>query len=73
MLKEKLDRFRATLQGKELTIYDERLVAEEPKTLQEIGDYYGISRERVRQLEARLQGKLKKYLQEEMGAAIEFR
>lgn len=73
MLKEKLDRFRATLQGKELTIYDERLVAEDPKTLQEIGDHYGISRERVRQLEARLQGKLKKYLQEEMGAAIQFR
>jgi RNA polymerase sigma-32 factor len=73
MLKEKLDRFRATLQGKELTIYDERLVAEDPKTLQEIGDHYGISRERVRQLEARLQGKLKKYLQDEMGAAIQFR
>ncbi|MBL8685734.1 MAG: RNA polymerase factor sigma-32 [Myxococcales bacterium] len=73
MLKEKLDRFRATLQGKELTIYDERLVAEDPKTLQEIGDHYGISRERVRQLEARLQGKLKKFLQEEMGAAIQFR
>jgi len=73
MLKEKLDRFRATLQGKELTIYDERLVAEDPKTLQEIGDHYSISRERVRQLEARLQGKLKKFLQEEMGAAIQFR
>ena len=73
ILKEKLDRFRATLQGKELTIYDERLVAEDPKTLQEIGDHYRISRERVRQLEARLQGKLKKFLQDEMGAAIQFR
>ncbi len=73
ILKEHLDRFRATLQGKELTIYDERLVAEDPKTLQEIGDHYKISRERVRQLEARLQGKLKKFLQEEMGAAIQFR
>jgi RNA polymerase sigma-32 factor len=73
MLREKLARFRATLQGKELTIYDERLVAEDPKTLQEIGDHYSISRERVRQLEARLQGKLKKFLQEEMGAAIQFR
>ncbi len=73
MLRERLDRFRTTLQGKELTIYDERLVAEDPKTLQEIGDHYGISRERVRQLEARLQGKLKKFLQDEMGAAIQFR
>ncbi len=73
MLQEQLSKFRATITGKELTIYDERLVADEPKTLQEIGDHYGISRERVRQLEARLQGKLRKWLQDTMGAAIQFR
>ncbi len=73
MLREQLEKFRATITGKELTIFDERLVADEPKTLQEIGDHYHISRERVRQLEARLQGKLKKWLQDTMGAAIQFR
>ena len=40
----------------------ERLLAEEPLTLQEIGDRYGISRERVRQIEERLKKKLKTYL-----------
>ncbi|MDP3275530.1 MAG: RNA polymerase factor sigma-32 [Deltaproteobacteria bacterium] len=73
MLRANLEKFRATLVGKELTIYDERLLADEPKTLQEIGDDYKISRERVRQIEARLQGKLRKFLQDEMGAAIAFR
>ncbi len=38
-------------------------VAEEPLTLQEIGDKYGISRERVRQLEERLKRKLRAYLE----------
>jgi len=43
--------FRKTLVGKdkELAIFDERLVAEDPLTLQELGDRFGISRERVRQ------------------------
>jgi RNA polymerase sigma-32 factor len=46
-------------------------VADEPLTLQELGDRFGISRERVRQLEQRLTGKLREYLHEEMGDAAE--
>ena len=46
--------FRETLKGKDVIIFDKRMVAEEPLTLQELGDEFGISRERVRQLEARL-------------------
>ena len=38
------------------------MLAEEPRTLQELGDEFGVSRERVRQLEKRLQMKLKEYL-----------
>jgi RNA polymerase sigma-32 factor len=73
LLKEKLADFRKTLAGKdkELAIFDERLVADEPLTLQELGDRFGISRERVRQLEQRLTGKLREYLREEMGDAVE--
>jgi RNA polymerase sigma-32 factor len=73
MLREKLADFRKTLQGKdkELAIFDERLVADEPLTLQELGDRFGISRERVRQLEQRLTGKLREYLRAEMGDAAE--
>jgi RNA polymerase sigma-32 factor len=73
LLKEKLAAFRATLDGKDkdLAIFDQRLVADEPLTLQELGDRFGISRERVRQLEQRLTGKLREYLREEMGDAVE--
>ena len=73
LLKEKLAEFRKTLVGKdkELAIFDERLVSDEPLTLQELGDRFGISRERVRQLEQRLTGKLRDYLREEMGDAVD--
>ena len=40
-------------------------------TLQELGDRFGISRERVRQLEQRLTGRLRDYLREEMGDAVD--
>jgi RNA polymerase sigma-32 factor len=73
LLKEKLADFRETLVGKdkELAIFDERLVAEDPLTLQELGDRFGISRERVRQLEQRLTIRLREYLEGEMGDAAE--
>ncbi len=73
LLKEKLGAFRETLAGKEkdLAIFDERLVADDPLTLQELGDRFGISRERVRQLEQRLTGRLREFLRDEMGDAVE--
>jgi RNA polymerase sigma-32 factor len=71
MLKQKLADFRETLKGKDVQIFDERLVADEPLTLQELGDRFGISRERVRQLEARLTGRLRDYLKTQLGEAVE--
>jgi len=73
LLKDKLDDFRKTLIGKdkELAIFDHRLVADEPLTLQELGDKFGISRERVRQLEQRLTSRLRDFLREEIGDAAE--
>jgi RNA polymerase sigma-32 factor len=62
-LREKIKEFGATLKGKEKVIFDARLLAEEPLTLQDIGERYNISRERVRQLEVRLKKKLKAYLE----------
>ncbi len=66
LLHEKLMKFRAHLKGKEAVIFDTRLLSEEPLTLQEIGDRFGISRERVRQIESRLKKRLKTYLEEEV-------
>jgi RNA polymerase sigma-32 factor len=71
LLLERLDEFRGTLSGKDVIIFDKRLVADEPLTLQELGDEFGVSRERVRQLEARLTGKLRDYLKEKLGDAVE--
>jgi RNA polymerase sigma-32 factor len=65
-LGEKIRAFGATLKDKEAVIFNARLLAEEPLTLQDIGVRYGISRERVRQIEARLKKKLKAYLLAEM-------
>jgi RNA polymerase sigma-32 factor len=71
LLKEKFAAFEKTLRGRELDIFRERLLTDSPKTLQEIGSNYGISRERARQLEKRLVGKLKTYLRKELGDAVQ--
>jgi RNA polymerase sigma-32 factor len=71
LLQDRLSEFRRKLTGKDVTIFDKRVVADEPLTLQELGDEFGVSRERVRQLEARLTGKLREYLKETLGEAVE--
>lgn len=71
MLREHLSTFRETLAGKDLVIFDRRMVAEDPVTLQELGEEFGVSRERVRQLESRISGKLRVFLQECLGDAID--
>jgi RNA polymerase sigma-32 factor len=70
LMREKLRIFGAKLSGKEAKIFNERLVADEPRTLQELGDEFGVSRERVRQLEKRLQQKLKQFVAEELGQDV---
>jgi RNA polymerase sigma-32 factor len=58
--------FGEQLKGKEATIFDKRVLTEDPMTLQEIGGKFGISRERVRQIKSRLKKKPKAYLEEEI-------
>ena len=62
--KEQVDEFAATLKDKELEIFNARLLAEDPMTLQEIGERFGISRERVRQIETRLKKRLADFIRE---------
>ena len=66
LFREKLVEFAKTLRGKELFIYENRLNADQPLTLQEIGDHYGFSRERVRQIEAALIDKIRQQLREQI-------
>jgi RNA polymerase sigma-32 factor len=61
---DKVDEFAKTLEGKELEIFRARLLTEDPETLQEIGAKFGISRERVRQIETRLKRRLKEFIEE---------
>lgn len=59
-----LGKFASTLEGREKVIFDERMISENPLTLQEIGDKYGVTKERARQIEEQLKQKLKNYMQE---------
>jgi RNA polymerase sigma-32 factor len=71
LLGERLRRFGAGLSGRELEIFRDRLMADEPLTLQELGDRWGVSRERARQLEKRMVLRLRDYLQGELGDAVQ--
>ncbi|MFY0538383.1 RNA polymerase factor sigma-32 [Nannocystis pusilla] len=71
ILHAKLRRFGATLSGRELEIFRDRIVADEPITLQELGDRWGVSRERARQLEKRMVLRLREFLQAELGDAVQ--
>ena len=61
-----LEELKETLNDKERTILTERLLSDEPLTLQDIADRFDISRERVRQIEGNLLKKMRKYLEKEV-------
>ena len=64
ILKDKFKEFSGSLDERELKIFQERLLSELPLTLQQIANEYGISKERVRQLEERLIKRLKKFFED---------
>lgn len=66
ILIDKLKEFRKTLSGKEADIFDNRIMADKPLTLQELGDKYRISRERIRQIQDKIVKNVKRYLKEEI-------
>ncbi|HEX2967315.1 MAG TPA: RNA polymerase factor sigma-32 [Syntrophorhabdaceae bacterium] len=51
--------FKKTLSEKELYVFNNRILAEEPCTLQEIGAHFNMSRERARQIETKVLKKFK--------------
>lgn len=59
LLMRAVESLKNSLNDKERILLDERVLSDEPLTLQEIGDKYGITREAVRQTEARLMKKIK--------------
>ena len=61
-LSDHLEEYGKTLVDKEAFIFRKRLMSSDPMTLQEIGDEFTVSRERIRQVEKRLLNKLRTYL-----------
>jgi RNA polymerase sigma-32 factor len=70
IFKEKLAQFGKTLTAeKDRFLFENRIAPAEdkdPMTLQQIGDLWGVTRERARQLEARLTDRLKEFLRKEL-------
>ena len=66
ILRAKLEAFGATLRGREVQIFRRRLFNDEPAKLTELATSFGVTRERVRQLEGRLKVRIRAYLQAEL-------
>jgi RNA polymerase sigma-32 factor len=68
LVRQTASEFGRTLEGKDLVVFERRLAPlmrdEDPVTLQEIGDEFGVTRERVRQIEVRVKKKLGDYLRQ---------
>jgi len=63
---EVVEKLRGNLNDKELAILDQRLLNDEPLTLQTIADQFQVSRERVRQIEANLLTKMRTFFEQEV-------
>jgi len=66
ILHTKVKAFKKTLNERELDIFERRIFSDTPETLQEIGEIYSISRERVRQIENNILKKMKTYFKKDM-------
>jgi RNA polymerase sigma-32 factor len=58
-----MNEFAKGLKDREKVIWIKRLTADEPLTLQEIGDLFGVTRERARQIEKELTRRFREFLQ----------
>ena len=67
LLRQKIEELRPHLSDREKIILEERILNEDPLTLQEIGEKHGITREAVRQMEARLLKKIKSKMEDGTG------
>jgi RNA polymerase sigma-32 factor len=72
-IKQLLSEFQGTITDKrEVEIWNRRMVSVDPVSLSQLGVEYGVSKERIRQVESRIKKRLKAYLLKELGSEIEF-
>ncbi len=65
-IRKHMEEFSKTLQGREKVIWEKRLTSDEPLSLQELGNIFGVTRERVRQIEKDIINRFKDYLRKEI-------
>jgi RNA polymerase sigma-32 factor len=66
LLHSKIAELKKTMTPRELEIFEQRIFSDTPATLQQIGDRYGISRERVRQVEKNIIKKMREFFKREL-------
>jgi RNA polymerase sigma-32 factor len=66
IIRKKLHELLPVISRRERDIINLRLLADTPLTLGKIGEKYDITRERVRQIESKLLGKIKNYIQKDL-------
>ncbi len=66
IIREKVELFKKDLNEREVYILENRIFSDTSKTLQEIGENYGITRERVRQIENSIIEKMRSHFQREI-------
>jgi RNA polymerase sigma-32 factor len=72
-LRQKMEQFASLLtNSREQAIWSRRMMTESPCSLKELGESFGVSKERVRQIEAKIKSRLRIFLEEELGEELEF-
>lgn len=71
LFSQKIEEFRKTLKGRDLDIFENRILAAIPATLHEMGNKYGISHERVRQIEKSILSRFKAFVAKEIPDLVE--
>ena len=66
LLHSKIAELKKTMTPRELEIFEQRIFSDTPATLQQIGDRYGISRERVRQVEKNIIKRMREFFKREL-------
>jgi RNA polymerase sigma-32 factor len=72
-VRDRLAQFEKTLtDDRERRIWNVRLMAAEQASLSELGKEFDVSKERIRQVEARIKKRLKAFLEQELGPDIDY-
>jgi RNA polymerase sigma-32 factor len=66
LLHNKISEFRKKISPREAEVLESRIFSDNPVTLQEMGERYGVSRERVRQIQKKIIVKMREFFKHEI-------